>query len=110
MLLSGGIAKLFEFFAWLFLLQNTQADISIGGQIFVRIATFLLSYGLVGFIFNLIGLFNSKLMKAMYFVLSTLIAFGLSYVIMLIEIYARNFDLFGYIAFYHCISHCCFFY
>ena len=41
LLLSGGIAKLFEFFAWLFLLQNTQADISIGGQIFVRIATFL---------------------------------------------------------------------
>lgn len=90
LILSGGLAKLFEFFSWLFLLQNTQADISISGQIFVRIATLLLSYGLVGFIFNLIGFFNSKLMKIMYFFLSTLIAFGLSYLIMLMETYMQE--------------------
>lgn len=85
LLLSGGFAKLFQFFGWLFLLEYSQADISVGGQIFVRIATFFLSYGIVGLIFHFIGFFNSKVMSAVYIILSTLIGFGLNYIVMLIE-------------------------
>ena len=85
LLLSGGFAKLYQFFGWLFLLQYSQADISVGGQIFVRIATFLLAYSIVGLIFHFIGFFNGKVMSAGYFILSTLIGFGLNYIVMLIE-------------------------
>lgn len=87
LLLSGGFAKLFQFFGWLFLLEYSQADISVGGQIFVRIATFFLSYGIVGLIFHFIGFFNSKVMSAVYIILSTLIGFGLNYIVMLVETY-----------------------
>lgn len=86
---SGGFAKLFEFFAWLFLLQYSQAEISIAGQIFVRILTFVLSYGVVGVVFNCLNFFESRIMRAAYFVVSTLIGFGFSYVCMIFEAYIK---------------------
>lgn len=89
LLLSGGFAKLFQFFGWLFLLQYSQADISVGGQIFVRIATFLLAYSIVGLIFHFIGFFNGKVMSAVYIILSTLIGFGLNYIVMMVETYIK---------------------
>ena len=85
LIFSGGFAKLFEFFAWLVLLQYSQAEISIAGQIFVRILTFALSYGIVGAVFNYLNFFESRIMRASYFVVSTLIGFGLSYVCMIVE-------------------------
>lgn len=72
---------------WLFTLNMTQSNVSMTGEIFVRIATFVVSYGAVGYIFNAIGLFDSKAMKFVYFVISTIVSFALCYVIMLIETY-----------------------
>ena len=85
LLCSGIFANIVEFFAWLFTLQYSAPDTSITGGIIVRILTFVVSYGLVGIIFNALGLFNSKIMSIAYFIISALIGFALSFVVWKIE-------------------------
>jgi hypothetical protein len=51
----------------------------------VKSFTFVLSYALVGLIFNLLGFFNSKVMSFAYFVISTLVWFGISATIMFFQ-------------------------
>ena len=46
-----------------------------------------MSYITVGEIFEALDWFDSDLMKIVYFIVSTLVSFGLCYVIMLIETY-----------------------
>ena len=87
LLCSGIFTDVLKFFAWRFTLQYSQPDTSIAGGIIVRILTFAVSYGLVGLIFNSLGWFNSKAMSITYFVISTLLGFALSYVVMIIEKY-----------------------
>lgn len=87
LLCSGAFADILRFFAWLFTLQYAQPDTSIAGGIIVRILTFLVSYGLVGLIFNVLGWFNSKAMSVVYFIISTLLGFALAYVVWAIEQY-----------------------
>ena len=86
LLLSSGIfAKIVEFGTWFFMLQYSGPKTSIGGEIVVRALTFLVSYGLVGIIFEIFGLYNSRLMKIGYFVISTIAGFILAYVVWTIE-------------------------
>lgn len=59
----------------------------MAGEIFVKIAAWLISYTAVGLIFNALGWFNSDVMKFVYFVISTLVSFALCYVVMLLETY-----------------------
>ena len=87
LLCSGAFADVARFFAWLFTLQYSAPDTSIAGGIVVRILTFLVSYSLVGVIFNAIGLFNSKIMSVTYFIISTLLGFALAYLVWTIEQY-----------------------
>ena len=87
LLCSGAFADILRFFAWLFTLQYSQPDTSIAGDIVVRVLTFLVSYGLVGLIFNVQGWFNIKAMSAVYFIISTLLGFPLAYVVWVIEQY-----------------------
>lgn len=87
LLCSGIFVDLLKFFAWLFTLQYSQPDTSVAGGIIVRVLTFVVSYGLVGLIFNSLGWFNSKIMSIMYFIISTLLGFALAYVVMIIEKY-----------------------
>lgn len=87
LLCSGAFADILRFFAWLFTLQYSQPDTSIAGGIIVRVLTFLVSYGLVGLIFNALGWFNSKVMSVVYFIISTLLGFALAYVVWAIEQY-----------------------
>ena len=87
LLASGIITKAAEFFAWLFMLDNYQPTISLGGEIAVRILTFVVTYELVGLIFNALGFFNSSLMKAVYAVVSAVLSFILAYVVWCIEQY-----------------------
>ena len=87
LLCSGIFVDIIEFFTWLLMLQYTSPDTSIAGDIVVRILTFSVSYALVGLIFDSIGLFNSKIMSILYFIISTLVGFVLAYIVMLIETY-----------------------
>lgn len=87
LIISGALPNLMQFFAWLFTLQYSSPKISVLGGVFVRALTFLVSYGLVGIIFGVIKLFNSRLMRVAYFVISTLLGFVFAYIVWGIEQY-----------------------
>lgn len=70
---------------WLFQLSLTDFGLSPAIEVIIKIFTFVISYGLVGIIFNALGLFDSDVMKYVYFVISTLIGFALSAVIMFLQ-------------------------
>jgi hypothetical protein len=74
-----------KFILWLFQLSLTDFGLSPFVEILVKSFTFILSYTLVGFIFNLLGFFNSKIMSFAYFVISTLVWFGISATIMFFQ-------------------------
>lgn len=70
---------------WIFQLSLTDFGLSPSIEIIVKSLTFILSYALVGIIFNAIGLFDSDVMKYVYFVVSTMIGFALSALIMFLQ-------------------------
>ena len=82
---SGAFVDIVRFFAWLFTLQYSAPETSVAGGIIVRILTFLISYGLVGVLFTVLDWFDSRAMKIVYFVVSTLIGFALAYLVWTIE-------------------------
>ncbi len=84
---SGLFESIVNFFVWLVTLNATQSNISMASEIFVKVATFVLSYILVGVLFNAIGWFNSDAMKLVYFIVSTIVSFALCYIVMLLETY-----------------------
>ena len=84
---SGLFEGIMNFFIWLVTLNATQSNVSMAGEIFVKIATFVVSYTAVGILFNAIGWFDSDAMKLVYFIVSTLVSFVLCYVVMLLETY-----------------------
>ena len=87
LLCSGAFADIIKFFAWLFTLQYSAPETSIAGGIIVRILTFVVSYSLVGLIFNALGWFNSKIMSVAYFIISALLGFAIAYLVWSIEQY-----------------------
>lgn len=82
---SGLFEGITNFFVWLVTLNMTQSSVSTVGEIFVKVATFAITYTVVGIIFNAIGWFDSDAMKIVYFIISTLISFVLCYVVMIFE-------------------------
>ena len=82
---SGLIEPLTKFFVWLVTLNMTQSSVSIAGEIFVKIAAFVISYATVGAIFNAIGWFNSGVMKLVYLIISTIVSFALCWLVMIFE-------------------------
>ena len=84
---SGLFESIVKFFVWLVTLNATQSNVSMAGEIFVKVATFVLSYILVGGLFKAIGWFNSDVMKLVYFIVSTIVSFALCYIVMLLETY-----------------------
>ena len=81
------LGHIMTFFVWLLSISMTEFGISPEEEIFVKIATFVISYGLVGALFGLVGGFKGKgdVMSIAYFVISTLIGFALSWLIMIIQ-------------------------
>lgn len=84
---SGLFEGIFNFLTWLVTLNMTQSNISMAGEIFVKIAAWIISYTVVGMIFHALGWFDSDAMKFVYFVISTLVSFALCYIVMLLETY-----------------------
>lgn len=84
---SGLFEGIANFLTWLVTLNMTQSNISIAGEIFVKIAAWIISYTAVGMIFHALGWFDSDAMKFVYFVISTLVSFALCYIVMLLETY-----------------------
>ena len=85
-ILSSGIfANVASFFTWLFVLDYSKPELSIAGDIIVRLLTFAVSYSLVGLFFGWLGWFNGKFMKAIYFIVSTVVGFVFTYFVWQIE-------------------------
>ena len=84
---SGLITDITKFFTWLVTLNYPTSDISFVGEIFVKTASFIISYISVWLIFNYLNWFNSDIMKLAYFIISTLVSFALCYIVMKIEQY-----------------------
>ena len=83
-----GLKIIGDVFIWIFSLNYNSPDISVGGQIFIKIMCPVISFAVVGLIFKLLGLFDSVIMKIVYFAVSSILSFALSWVIMLVEKYA----------------------
>ena len=75
-------------FVWLITLNYSSPTISVFGQLFVKYSTWIITFTTVGMIFKHLNWFDSDAMKLVYFVVSTLISFALSYVVMILEQYA----------------------
>lgn len=84
---SGLIEPITKVFVWLITLQFNSPDISAFGQLVAKYGTWIITYTIVGYIFNALDWFNSTAMKIVYFVISTIIAFLLSWLIMVLENY-----------------------
>ncbi len=84
---SGLIEPITKVFVWLITIDSNSPDISIFGQLVAKYGTWIITYSLVGVLFNALGWFNSTAMKIVYFILSTIISFLLSWLIMILESY-----------------------
>lgn len=84
---SGIFEKVSSFFVWLVTLNLTSSTISIVSEIIVKILCFVISYSLVGIIFNGLRFYNKRYMSLAYFIISTIVSFGLAYLFMLFERY-----------------------
>ena len=85
---SGLFAWCTNVFTWLITLNYSSPSISVFGQLFVKYATWIITFTTVGIIFKSLNWLNSGAMKIVYFIISTILSFVLSYVIMILENYA----------------------
>ncbi len=84
---SGLIEPITKVFVWLITLQFNSPDISVFGQLVAKYGIWIITYAFVGYIFNKLDWFNSIAMKIVYFIISTIISFLLSWLIMVLENY-----------------------
>ena len=84
---SGLFEPITKISIWLITINSNSPDISIFGQLVAKYGTWIITYSLVGVLFNVLGWFNSAAMKIVYLILSTIISFLLSWVIMILENY-----------------------
>ena len=84
---SGLIEPITKVFVWLITLNYNSPDISVFGQLVAKYGTWLITYALVGVLFNALGWFNSGAMKIVYLIISTIISFLLSWLIIFLEKY-----------------------
>ncbi len=86
--ISSGLFEWFtKIFVWLITIDSKAPTISIVGQIFVKYSTWIITFSAVKKIFKALGWYDSDAMKMVYFAISTLVSFVLSYVIMILEKY-----------------------
>ena len=96
LLIGTGFYKVIcNIFVWLFTLQFRESSVSMVSEIIVKILTFVITYSVVGLIFNSIGWFNSGAMKIAYFVISTIISFVMCYLVMIFETHIILFAIIG---------------
>lgn len=96
LLIGTGFYKVIcNIFVWLFTLQFRESSVSMVSEIIVKILTFVITYSVVGLIFNSIGWFNSGAMKIAYFVISTIISFVMCYLVMIFEMHIILFAIIG---------------
>ena len=84
---SGLVEPVPKVFIWLIILQYNSPDIFLFGQLVAKYGTWIITYSFVGVLFNALGWFNGSAMKIVYFIISTILSFLLSWIIMVFEKY-----------------------
>ena len=84
---SGLMKPVTDVFVWLITLNYNTPDISLFGQLVAKYGTWIITFSLVGALFKGLKWFNSDAMKIVYFIVSTIISFLLSWLIMVFEKY-----------------------
>ena len=84
-LFSGLWEPLVKVITWLVTQNMKDSGLSIAGEIIVKVATWFISFGLVGIVFDAIGYHNKARMSAAYTIISLIVSLALSYVVMLLE-------------------------
>lgn len=84
---SGLIEPITEVFVWLITIDKSLPDVSVYCQLIAKYGAWIVTYALVGYIFSILGWFNGTVMKIVYFVISTIISFFLSWLIMAMKKY-----------------------
>ena len=83
--ISGLLEKAITFLLWLVKLDLTKNSVSSFGEVIVKAATFAITYTVVGWIFKTLGWFNSKAMKLVYVIISTVVSFGFCFAVSFFE-------------------------
>lgn len=81
----GLYEPLLNFFTWLILLNYTPSSISFVGDVFVRVATFAISFTVIGKMFSQMGWFDRGIMRVAYFLTSTIVSCLLDWLVMTFE-------------------------
>ena len=84
---SGLIEAITTVAVWLITLNLNAPTISILGQLLVKYGTWVITFDLVRKLFKAFGWYDSDAMKIVYAVISAIISFALSWVIMVFEQY-----------------------
>ena len=84
-LFSGLWEPLTTVITWLVTQNMKDSGLSIAGEIIVKVATWFISFGLVGIVFDAIGHHNKARMSAAYTIISLIVSLVLSYVVMILE-------------------------
>ena len=84
---SGLIEAITTVTVWLITLNLNAPTISILGQLLVKYGTWIITFDLVRKLFKAFGWYDSDAMKIVYAVISAIISFVLSWVIMVFEQY-----------------------
>lgn len=85
---SGIIEWISTFLSWYIHFRVTTSNLNNIFVLLCKILTWVISYGIVGLIFNSIGLFNSKAMSITYIILSFFINIALTLVLKFLQDYA----------------------
>lgn len=84
---SGKLGNIAAFFTWLLMLDYSGPSTSIFGEIVVRVITISVSFCIVGVVFDFLGFYSRQGMKLVYFIVSSLLSFFLTWVIWFFEKY-----------------------
>ena len=82
---SGVWKPLITVITWLITQNMKDSGLTIVGEIIVKVATWAISFCLVGIIFDAIGHYNKNRMSAAYFLISLVVSLVLSYIVMILE-------------------------
>lgn len=79
--------QIVRFFTWLVMLDYTSPNVSFCAGLTIRILTAAITYSAVGLFFKFLNWFNTRTMRLVYFIISTILTFMLTWLFYILETY-----------------------
>ena len=80
------LQSIYSFAVWLIRLNLSSPNVSIGSKAAIKILTFLVTYAVVGELFDVLDWFDSDVMHIAYIIISTIISFLLCHLFSFVEV------------------------